>query len=83
MGSWPLQDAKARLSEVVNKAKRDGPQIITRHGVEEVAVVPIEQWKLMNRPAGMTLLEALQAGPQFELDIPPRGRLRLRNPVKF
>lgn len=62
MGTWALQDAKAKLSEVVETAKREGPQIITRRGVEEVAVVPIDQWRQMNRKGKGALLEALQSG---------------------
>ena len=38
MQSWQMQDAKARLSEVVKRAERDGPQDITLHG-RSVAVV--------------------------------------------
>ncbi len=40
MDTWTLQDAKARLSELVNRALTDGPQIITRHGNKTVVVVP-------------------------------------------
>lgn len=83
MSSWALQDAKAKLSELVDTAKRDGPQIITRRGVDEVAVVPIEQWKRMGGMAKPTLLEVLQSGPQFDLNLPVRGRMHLRKPVKF
>ena len=83
MSSWALQDAKAKLSELVDTAKRNGPQIITRRGVEEVAVVPIEQWKRMGGMAKPSLLEVLQSGPQFDLNIPARGRMHLRKPVKF
>jgi len=36
--SWQLQEAKAKLSELVQKAVDEGPQIITRRG-EEIAVV--------------------------------------------
>ena len=39
MGSWKLQDAKARFSEVVDRALEDGPQIVTRHGKKVVVVV--------------------------------------------
>lgn len=35
---WQLQEAKNRLSEVVDLALTEGPQIVTRHG-KEVAVV--------------------------------------------
>lgn len=38
MSSWQLQDAKARLSEVVKKAAQEGPQHITLHG-QPAAVV--------------------------------------------
>ena len=39
MDSWKLQDAKARFSEVVERALRDGPQIVTRHGQSAVVIV--------------------------------------------
>jgi prevent-host-death family protein len=39
MGRWALQDAKARFSELVRKAKTEGPQRITVHGREEVVVI--------------------------------------------
>jgi antitoxin Phd len=36
---WALQDAKAHLSQVVNRAVTDGPQRITRHGRGAAVVV--------------------------------------------
>lgn len=38
---WQLQEAKNRLSEVIQAAERSGPQTITRHGQPVVLVVPI------------------------------------------
>lgn len=38
MKTWQLQEAKNRLSHVLDEAEEHGPQVITRHG-EEVAVV--------------------------------------------
>jgi prevent-host-death family protein len=81
MSSWALQAAKAKLGELVDKAKRDGPQTIARRGVDQVAVVPIEQWKRMGGMAKPTLLEVLQSGPQFDLDLPVRGRMLLRKSI--
>jgi antitoxin Phd len=51
MSSWQLQDAKARLSEVVKKAGQEGPQHITLHG-EPAAVVlsEAEYRRLRKRP---------------------------------
>jgi len=39
MDAWKLQDAKARFSEVVDRALRDGPQLVTRHGENAVVIV--------------------------------------------
>lgn len=51
MSNWQLQDAKARLSEVVKKATQEGPQHITLHG-EPTAVVLSEAdyQRLRKRP---------------------------------
>jgi len=44
---WSLADAKARLSEVVDRAGRDGPQEITRHGKPAAVVVSIDAWRAL------------------------------------
>jgi prevent-host-death family protein len=36
---WQLQEAKNRLSEVVDLALTEGPQPVTRHGKEVVVIV--------------------------------------------
>ena len=41
---WQLQAAKARFSEVFRQARSQGPQRITRHGKEEVVLLPAEQF---------------------------------------
>jgi antitoxin Phd len=83
MGTWQLQEAKARLSEVIDTAEKDGPQIITRRGVNKAVVVPFDQWERAMKQKKPTLLEILQSGPQGDLPIPPRGSWRMRKPVKF
>ena len=42
-GSWTVADAKARLSEVIERAQTD-PQIITQHGKPSAVVVSVEEW---------------------------------------
>ena len=84
MKHWPVQDAKARFSELLDASIRDGPQVVTRRGVETVVVVPIEEWRrltMANRPSLKELLLADE--PRFDLDIPPRGRLKHRPPLDF
>jgi prevent-host-death family protein len=52
MASWALQDAKGHFSEVVERARRDGPQIVTRHGEEAVVIVSAEQFRQLTRRGG-------------------------------
>ena len=42
--AWQLQEAKNRLSELVDRALSDGPQTITRHGKPAVVVIDAEQY---------------------------------------
>jgi prevent-host-death family protein len=46
---WQLQEAKARFSELVQKAIDEGPQTVTRHGQEAVVVISIEEFRLMEK----------------------------------
>ncbi|MFZ0241058.1 MAG: type II toxin-antitoxin system Phd/YefM family antitoxin [Desulfobacterales bacterium] len=50
MENWQLQDAKNRFSEIVNKALREGPQVVTRHGKKTVVILSIEQYQSLVRP---------------------------------
>jgi len=43
--TWPLQDAKNRLSELVDRAKAGVPQIITRRGKREVVVISVQDYE--------------------------------------
>lgn len=61
---WSLQDAKARFSEVVRKAKNEGPQRVTLHGREEVVIVSVEDYRnLRDERTGADLVELLQQSP--------------------
>jgi antitoxin Phd len=42
---WQLQEAKNKFSEVVDEAVRDGPQLITRHGVETVIILSYDEYR--------------------------------------
>lgn len=45
MATWGLAEAKAKFSEVIDQAVHNGPQTITRHGVEEVVIVSKAEWE--------------------------------------
>ena len=79
-GRWQLQDAKARFSELVRRAKQEGPQHVTVHGREEVVVVGAEDFrKLAGDRTGQALVDAMQQSPHRPTSIEPR---RLRMPVR-
>jgi prevent-host-death family protein len=46
---WTVAQAKARLSEVIDKARHSGPQEITRHGKSAVVVVDAALWQRLGR----------------------------------
>jgi antitoxin Phd len=86
MRSWPVQEAKARFSEFLDTSLREGPQIVTKRGVEAAVLVPIGQWRRLQRAAQPDLKELLLAPePRFAdgLPTPPRGRLRRRTASAF
>src|SRR6267142_2330185 len=53
---WTVAEAKAKLSEVIEKAQSDGPQTITRHGLTAVVVVAADEWEKKNRRNGIERL---------------------------
>jgi prevent-host-death family protein len=57
-----VAEAKARLSEVINRALADGPQMITRKGREAVVVVSAEEWHRKTERKG-NLAEFFAASP--------------------
>lgn len=81
MPSWPVQDAKARFSELLATCLKDGPQMVTRRGEEAAVLVPVAEWRRLQRSARPTLKELLLAeAPRVEIELPVRGRLRRRVP---
>jgi antitoxin Phd len=50
MAAWQLQEAKNKLSELIERALAEGPQVITRHGEEVVIVIPAMKYRKMMAP---------------------------------
>src|SRR5438876_4268026 len=82
-----LQDAKARLSEVVRRAREDRPQQITVHGRKAVVVVDPERFEIRIKPVTKVTPEPTLAGfidrskkyrgarlrlPRFKADFPAK-----------
>ncbi len=49
MTTWQLQDAKARLSEVIKSAVQDGPQEVTVRGKPSVVILSVETYQAMKK----------------------------------
>jgi len=60
--AWTVAEAKARFSEVIDKAKTDGPQTITRNGRRAVVIVAADEWERKTKRNG-NLADFFAASP--------------------
>lgn len=65
---WQLQEAKNRLSEVVRRARSEGPQVITLHGADAVVVVSARDFVRMSRRKGK-LVDFFRKSPLVGVDL--------------
>jgi prevent-host-death family protein len=76
--SWTVAEAKAKFSEVIEKAKSDGPQTITRHGRTAAVIVAAEEWESKTKRKG-NLAEFFANSPLVNSGVKiKRLRFRLR-----
>ena len=70
MSTWQLQAAKARLSEVIKKATKEGPQSITVRGEQTAIVISTEEYERLKHPRG-SFVEFMRHSPLYgvELDL--------------
>ena len=59
---WPLQEAKNKLSEVIDRATKGGPQVVTRHGKRVAVIVSAREFDRLSG-AGASLWQYLRAAP--------------------
>ena len=55
---WTMTEARAKLSEIIDRCQQYGPQLITKHGKPVAYIVSIEDWK--RRQAGLPLVHEEQ-----------------------
>lgn len=81
MQRWPVQEAKAKFSEFLDACIAEGPQMVTKRGVEAAVLVPVDEWRRLQAAARPSLKELLLCDTaRGELKIPERGHAR-RRPV--
>lgn len=78
---WQVQEAKARFSEMLASSVSEGPQLVTKRGVETAVLVSIDEWHRLKRSAKRDIKELLLA-PEARAEelVRPRKRYRHREP---
>ena len=79
--TWQVAEAKAQFSALLDAAESEGPQVVTRRGVEAVVVVPVDQWRRLRSPNFRNVKEWLLA-PEARTEnlVPPQVEWELRPP---
>jgi antitoxin Phd len=80
MDSWPVQDAKARFSEFLERCLAEGPQMVTKRGAEAAVLVPVDEWRRLLASARPSLKQLLLANAgRGELPVRARGLSKRRS----
>jgi prevent-host-death family protein len=71
--TWQLQEAKAKLSQLVKSAV-DAPQIITNRGEEAAVILSMDKYRELRGVKEQTIWEFFHDSPfrDVELELPPR-----------
>ncbi len=82
--TWKLQDAKARLSEVVRKARAGAPQTVTIHGKDAVIISDAERFEVRPKPrCTSTMADFIEASKKYRglaegIDFEQRVKMDIR-----
>jgi len=68
---WSVSEAKSRLSEVLRRARKRGPQYIGKR--EQCVVISKEEWEAHSEPMESMSVWLLNHRPNAELHLPRRG----------
>lgn len=81
MMSWSLQDAKNRFSDVIRRARSEGPQTVTLRGERAAVVVSAEDYDalLAGRP---TIVDDLLSGPPWDDELAEAVAQRSKAPSR-
>ena len=70
MATWQVQQAKTRLSEVIERAQTEGPQTITKHGKPRAVVLSASEYDALSsgkaKPKRDFVDFLMNAGPKFD-----------------
>ena len=66
--TWQIQEAKNKLSEVIARALKQGPQLITKHGEKTVVVISYAEYENL-RKSQVKLSEFFSASPLAGIEL--------------
>jgi len=69
MSRWQVQQAKQQFSRLVDQARAEGPQVVTRHGKEVAVVLDVDEYRRL-RGEQSSFKEFLLGPPYVEVDLP-------------
>jgi prevent-host-death family protein len=78
---WSLQDAKNHFSEVVQKARAEGPQVVTLRGERAAVVLSAADYDAL-RTRRPTLIDDLLAGPAWDEEFAEAVDRRAKTPSR-
>ncbi len=68
MSTWQFQEAKSLLSEVIKKAKKEGPQSITVQGSVAAVIISSKEYERLKHPRG-SFVEFMRQSPLYGVDL--------------
>ncbi|HML43227.1 type II toxin-antitoxin system Phd/YefM family antitoxin [Labrys portucalensis] len=78
---WPLQDAKNQFSRVVQKARNEGPQIVTLRGERAAVVLSAADYDAL-RAGRPSLVDDLLSGPAWDDELAEAVSTRATTPSR-
>ncbi|MDP2119576.1 MAG: type II toxin-antitoxin system Phd/YefM family antitoxin [Hoeflea sp.] len=78
---WQLQDAKNQFSKVVQKARHEGPQIVTLRGERTAVILSAHDYDAL-RAGRPTLVDDLLSGPGWDNELTDAIEARAKTPSR-
>ena len=66
---WQLQEAKQHFSQLVRKAEKEGPQMVSRHGFEAVWILSAEDYHHLVEKKKGSLVDFFQSSPHRDMKL--------------
>ena len=64
--TWPVREARQNFRKLIERAEREGPQVITDHGMERAVLISIEKYRSLAAEQSNMIEFLMGAGPRFD-----------------